>query len=634
MAEGQMKVTKLLEDYVGWVNTGDIQFLQEPKQQKEVSKWINELIPIMEALENGNGENKEKQKGREYNWHAAHKNGRELWEILAKYALRDIEPTSKGNSTLYNFLSAATEFEDVLYGLEPFYRDHTLHSLWVYLIGEYILREKLKDTGIREKLEWYLFNDIKEDEAKYSYPDVLVKYSDIKATIITKAVTRYRDAIWCIMALCHDLGYSLEKLSTLNDKVTAVLEFFDISDLERTGYSLDIEHQYLVSQCLELMAMDVRIVPDEDLSEVEKMDNDPQNETKNRLDGIDNGKLEKELEKVIQERTILDTTELIKATLHLDDTLDEDNKTLKDVRELDKKTLIKCYRDDSTYWRLCRALEKKQHGILSSYLIYKILGIFADATVRGPAEEWGLDDDEVVENIIRGDILFAIAQHEFDFAHISEFNSLADVLILADELEEFSRFGRPLQSREYYPTMADVKVDLTPDPNNEDIMLNITYDVKKDHNLIRFFIRKTERLCRIYSLNERGEKRRNYGIKQIIMKARSKSDDNKQGSRKPTFELTIKLNRKATENEVGFQAYEFGSPKGDISNCEIILYDDKICYVPSDGEKEESKGESEEKTLIDWFEERKKKLRGEARKIWSDWITEYEESLKKSEGEK
>ena len=629
----QMKVTTLLEEYQKWVNAEAIQFLQESKQQEEVSECINKLIPIMEALEKGNGEKKEKQKGGEYNWHAAHKKGRELWEILAKYALRDIEPTSKGNSKLYNFLSAATAFEDILYGLESYYRDHTLHSLWVYLIGEYILREKLKDTGIREKLEWYLFNDIKEDEAKCSYPGVLVKYSDIKANIITKVVTRYRDAIWCIMALCHDLGYSLEKLSTLNDKVTAVLKFFDISDLERTGYSLDIEHQYLVSQCLELMAMDVRIVPDEDLSEVEKMDKDPQNETKNRLDGIDYRKLEKELEKVIQERTILDTTELIKATLQLDDTLDEDKKTLKDVRELDKKTLIKCYRDDSTYWRLCRALEKKQHGILSSYLIFKILGIFADATVRGPAEEWGLDDDEVVENIIRGDILFAIAQHEFDFAHIFEFNSLADVLILADELEEFSRFGRPLQSREYYPTMADAKVDLTPDPNNEDIMLNITYDVKKDHNLILFFIRKAERLCRIYSLNERGEKRRNYGIKQIIMKAKSKSDDNKQGSRKPTFELTIKLNRKATENEVCFQAYESGSPKGDISNCEIILYDDKICYVPSDGEKEESEGESKEKTLIDWFKELKKKLQGEAETIWSNWIKEYEESLKKSEGE-
>ncbi len=78
-------------------------------------------------------------------------------------------------------------------------------------------------------------------------------------------------------------------------------------------------------------------------------------------------------------------------------------------------TLIKCYRDDSIYWRLCRALEKKQHGILSSYLIYKIPGIFADATVRGPAEEWGLDDNEAVENIIRGDILFAIAQHELRY---------------------------------------------------------------------------------------------------------------------------------------------------------------------------------------------------------------------------
>ncbi len=285
MAEGQMKVRGLLKEYEVWVKDGAIQFLQESKQQNEVLNCIKKLKPIMKGLDEKNGG----EQGEVQDWYKAHEKGRDLWRMLAKYALRDIEKTAKGNDTLYRFLKAATEFEDVLYGLDPYYRGHTLHSLWVYLIGEHILRKPIKDGTsdkciyLRENLNWYLYNDISKDADKYSYPPILVKYSEIKAEILTKVVARYTDSTWCLMALCHDLGYSLERLGALNEKVTAVLKFFDISDLEQTGYSLDIEHQYLVSQCLELMAMDVRIVPDEDLNEVKKMDEGSQNEIRETL---------------------------------------------------------------------------------------------------------------------------------------------------------------------------------------------------------------------------------------------------------------------------------------------------------------------------------------------------------------
>ncbi len=269
----------LLEHYREWVDTGKIQFLARSAQQREVKKCIADLLRTMNALKQKETDKDKKDKkdkkqkhGEGQEWYEAHENGRKLWEVLAKYALRDIEPTSKGNSTLYDFLSASTKFEDILYGLESHYRDHTLHSLWVYLIGEYVLREKLKGTGIREKLYWYLYNDISEDADKISIPEVLVNYSKIKADILAKVVTRYTDAIWCIIALCHDLGYSLEKLSILNDRVKEVLKYFDITNLEHTGYSLDIEHQYLVSQCLELMAADVRIVPGENYDEIKDED--------------------------------------------------------------------------------------------------------------------------------------------------------------------------------------------------------------------------------------------------------------------------------------------------------------------------------------------------------------------------
>jgi len=321
----------------------------------------------------------------------------------------------------------------LLYGLEPYYRDHILHLLWVYLIGEYILRDLL--PNIYSNLNWYLFNDIERDKSDYS--SKLLREAQKKEKKLCESVNKHKDAIWCIMALCHDLGYSLSKLEKLNERVQDVLKYFDLPNFRRIGYSLDIEHQSLVSQFLELMAMDVRIVPSTDQKEV----------------------------------------------------------------------VVKCYRDDSTYWRLCRAFEKKQHGILSAYLIYKILGIFADTWVRGPAEEWGLDDEESRDSIIRGDILFAIAQHTFDFAHMDELNSLADILILADELEEFSRYGRDMLSRQYYDTTAETRICFKPKnpQKGKNVEIEIIYEAyerlpKKEFR--DFFKRKAEQICKFFSLGQ------------------------------------------------------------------------------------------------------------------------------------
>jgi hypothetical protein len=418
-----LNVLELLNNYKGWVEKGKIQFLQSnsPEQQNILHLLDDFISDFAVALEKGDLSSN-------LDWQVAHQKGRGLWQNLASYALNDIDSDSKGNSELFEYLDAAAKFEELLYGLEEYYRDHTLHSLWVYFIGEHILRDLLPE--MHNNLNWYLFNDIEREKKQYS-PKLVIE-SKNKEKALCKDVNKNRDAIWCIMALCHDLGYSLAKLDNLNEKVKNVLKFFDIPHFRHLGYSLDIEHHYIVAQFLELMAMDVRMVPSTDRKDV----------------------------------------------------------------------LIKCYRDDSTYWRLSRALEKKQHGILSAYLIYKILGIFADAWIRGPAEEWGLDDKEAFDNIVRGDILFAIAQHEFDFAHLNQIGSLADILILADELEEFSRYGRQMLTRKYYDTTAEAGISFNKIKNKKEIEIVIKYEVAEHYSINKFFKRKAEKLCKFYSLGQ------------------------------------------------------------------------------------------------------------------------------------
>lgn len=435
----------LLKKYKSWLSADSIQFLPKGTEpHNEVLRYIDNLIAVFEnasSLKGGLSAN--------LNWYETNQKGRELWHSLVSSSLNSIDPNSKGNSELFDYLDKATSFEDVLYGLEPFYRDHTLHSLWVYFIGEYMMRDLLPD--IHDNLNWYLYNDFEEEKATYERD--LMSYARKRAKDICDLVNEMRDAIWCIMALCHDLGYSAAKLDKINDRVRDVLKFFDLPSFSKVGYSLDIEKQYLITQVLELMAMDVRLVPSQN---------------------------------------------------YRDSNVD-----------IDAKVKVRCYRDDSTYWRLCRALEKKQHGILSAYLIFKILSIFADAYVRGTAEEWGLDDDEAVENIVRGDILFAIAQHEFDFAHMNHLGSLAEILFVADELEEFSRYGRKLLSREYSDTTAHAAIHFFPEnpAQGDDLAIEIFYDYNCDRDLkdfFNFFARKAQRLCKIYSLDQEEDKKKNY----------------------------------------------------------------------------------------------------------------------------
>ncbi len=540
----KIKISSLLDKYKKWVDEREIEFL------KDISDGLRgRIIQLIEKLRAEVIRAEEADDlSRNLKWYKAHQIGEKLWQELASAALNKIDKGSKGNRNLFTFLKRATEFEDLLYGLDVYYRDHTLHSLWVYFIGEYILRDHLPE--LHNNLNWYLYNDIEAYEEAYSYPNELVDFAKIKQRELNNKVQEeYRDAIWCIIALCHDLGYSLEKLKLLNKKVRDVVDLFDIPNITDVGYFLDVEHQNLISQFLELMAMDVRIVPSEDYKK-ESQEKDNRGHKKKK---------------------------------------DDEGK---DTKSLEEKTLIKCYRDDSTYWRLCRALEKKQHGLLGAYLIYKILGIFADTSVRGSAEEWGLEDEEVIDNVIRGDILFAIAQHTFDFTHLYELNSLADILILADELEEFSRYGRQLLAREYHDTMAwsgvefDIQeeeitriikkegVETKREEKRTYITINISYEVAPEHKLTAFFAKKAETICKFYSLDQKEEKRAFkpvfYEIKKVKMRA-------EQGDYELEFDFS-----KGPEHRLGIKTRPALDTPSISKEYWLICQDDKLKFEDND----------------------------------------------------
>lgn len=415
----KVTVLSLLNAFDVQLRAGNVGFVAASREieQRQLCVLVKRLSDMFEAA--GPAEEK-------LDWRECHKACTQVWRLLTRMALKAVDDSSKGNARLVEFLDAATRFEETLYGLEETYRDHTLHSIWVYLLGDFLLRGQLRSTY--EDLNWYLYNDVESD------PDwtTLREAARKKEEALTEDANEKKDAIWCITALCHDVGYSLSKLGAINERVERVLGLLDLRRFDRIGYRLGIEQQYLTKQFLELMADDLRLEAGPDLDEV----------------------------------------------------------------------LVKLYRDDGSYWRLCESLEKRDHGTLSAFVLFKLLGLFGDATLRGPAEEFGLEDEEASDTLIRGNILFAIAQHHFTYCWADELGSLADVLLLVDEMEEFSRYGRPLMTREYYPTLANVSlsVEYSGPKTKREVAIRIEYDVQSEQDPADFFWRKARRLTEVYDL--------------------------------------------------------------------------------------------------------------------------------------
>lgn len=112
-----------------------------------------------------------------------------------------------GMEKLYTFLEEFQKFETILYGAVPNYRDHIAHIFRVFLLGHYIIK-----TAI-------------------GFENISPNITDLKIS------PEEKEAIWCILALTHDLGYSLEVIHHINQRVRSMLQQFGNIPVQELGYS-------------------------------------------------------------------------------------------------------------------------------------------------------------------------------------------------------------------------------------------------------------------------------------------------------------------------------------------------------------------------------------------------------------
>lgn len=154
------------------------------------------------------------------------------------------------------------EFEGVLYGSDAYYRDHVFHVIRVWLLGIYLLlctnthivsgKTKLIDLihfegEMVEKVEKATSDDIKKIHNDLKDGDCTIikkgeKYYKVQKKlnnsggeeVVLLSANNFSDEInilekismWTIMALCHDLGYPLEKSKKVLSKTEKMMEAF------------------------------------------------------------------------------------------------------------------------------------------------------------------------------------------------------------------------------------------------------------------------------------------------------------------------------------------------------------------------------------------------------------------------
>lgn len=163
---------------------------------------------------------------------------KDLWSLLVEksimalrffdkrepYQTHDKTPIAYGIEELNKYFDKYAEFEGLLYGSSKSYRDHVIHVFRTWLVGIHILLSEYK-TGMLLINE--LGSDLKIDDKPKNKEAEAEKQKE-KEKEKEEATFNFFEklSMWTLTALCHDLGYPLEKAQQIYSKTNEMLDFF------------------------------------------------------------------------------------------------------------------------------------------------------------------------------------------------------------------------------------------------------------------------------------------------------------------------------------------------------------------------------------------------------------------------
>jgi hypothetical protein len=176
-----------------------------------------------------------------------------LWEMLLKDALiflkwndvgeRVHDKETFGIDKLRKYYDKLEKFEDILYGGVKYYRDHTVHPIRVFLVGEYLIKSRIEFKNLK----------ILEEGVR--------GFEQIEIS------TEEKEAMWSIISLTHDLGYPLEKMDAINRKVRQMMEEFGKVDINDFSVTFPPQGQFISDFILRFISSKLVIGSDDSKSE-------------------------------------------------------------------------------------------------------------------------------------------------------------------------------------------------------------------------------------------------------------------------------------------------------------------------------------------------------------------------------
>lgn len=250
-----------------------------------------------------------------------------------------------GTEKLCDFLNEFQKFEPILYGSVPNYRDHIAHVLRVYFLGHYLIR-----------------NAIGFENISFSRSDFVSAPE--------------KEAMWCIIALTHDLGVSLEKVQDINQKVRSMLQKFGNIPVQEIGYSYFAQFGAFSEFAVKFMSSDITGV-----NEGEKGKKRGRN------------KVQEEFTTRIQSKY---------------------------------------------YQKFLAALSNFNHGVMSSIILMKDLVYFKESDYKLDQSKY-LDAEDARQFMMRREILRAIAAHSCNDIYHLKIGNFPFLLTVCDEMQEWGR---------------------------------------------------------------------------------------------------------------------------------------------------------------------------------------------------
>jgi hypothetical protein len=257
-----------------------------------------------------------------------------------------------GTEKLCDFLNEFQKFEPILYGSVPNYRDHIAHVLRVYFLGQYLIENAIG------------FENISFSRSDFVSPPE-------------------KEAMWCIIALTHDLGVSLEKVHDINQKVRSMLQKFGNIPVQEIGYSYFAQFGAFSEFAVKFMSSDV-------------------------------------------------------ATVNAHEKRAREDEKRNEGREKKPKEEFTTRIQSKYYQKLLAALGNFNHGVMSSIILMKDLVYFKESDYKLDQSKY-LDEEDARQFMIRREILRAIAAHSCDDIYHLTIRNFPFLLTVCDEMQEWGR---------------------------------------------------------------------------------------------------------------------------------------------------------------------------------------------------